>query len=155
MRKWIFFFIIVLLGIVQLTVLDYFKIFNIKPDLLLICVVIASLIFELKPAMVLSVFAGIFKDAFGVVSTLPINTLLFALWSFLIVRLSKNISLDNNLMRLFLVFIVTILHNTITGLIFIYSGKLVPLGIFLRIVSIEAIYTALILPLVFRIIKQR
>jgi len=147
MKNWIFFLIIVALGMLQVTVLNYFKIFGVKPDLLLITVVIAGLFFEFKWAFVLSVFAGLFKDVFGA-NIFGINTLLFPLWSFLIVRLNKEITIDYNFIRIILVFIVSLLHNTITGLILIYSGNLIPLGLFLRIVSLQSIYTALVLPLI-------
>jgi len=147
MKNWIFFLIIIVLGMLQVTILNYFKIFGVGPDLLLISVVIASLFFEFKWAFVLSVFAGLFKDIFGA-NIFGINTLLFPLWSFLIVRLNKEITIDYNFIRIALVFIVSLLHNTITGLILIYSGNLIPLGLFLRIVSLQSIYTALVLPLI-------
>jgi hypothetical protein len=56
-------------------------------------------------------------------------------------------------MRIGLVFIIATIHNIITGLIFIYSGNFIPLGIFLRSVSLESLYTAVVLPLVIRIIR--
>ncbi len=150
MRYWIFFLAVIVLGILQMTILDYFKVFGVKPDLLLISVVIAALVFEFKRAFILSVFAGILKDAFGA-NAFGINTLLFPLWSFLIIRLNKEITIDYNFIRIALVFIISLLHNTITGLILIYSGNLIPLGLFLRIVSLQSIYTALVLPLMFKI----
>jgi rod shape-determining protein MreD len=146
-----FLFVIVILGILQVTLLDYFRVFGIRPDLLLICVVVASLVFEFKWAFILSIFAGIFKDACGV-STFGINTLLFPIWCLLIARLNREITLDNNLIHMGLVFIVTILHNIVSGMISVYSGNVIPLGIFLRIVIIESIYTALVLPLIFKIV---
>jgi len=153
MRKWIFFLILViLLALFQVTLLDYFKIFKVKPDLLLIGVVIASLIFDLRWSFILSILLGIFKDTF-LVTTFGINTLLFPLCSFLIVKLSKEITIDDNLMRLALVFIVSIVHNTLTGLILIYLGNFIPLGIFLRTVFLSAVYTTAIFPLVILAIR--
>jgi len=147
MRNWIFFLIVIVLGLLQATILNYFKVFGAGPDLLLITVVVASLVFEFRWAFVLSVFAGLFKDVFGT-NVFGINTLLFPLWSFLIVRLNKEITLDYNFIRMVLAFIVSILHNTITGLTLIYSGNLIPLGLFLRIVFIQSVYTAVVLPLI-------
>jgi rod shape-determining protein MreD len=147
MRNWIFFIIIVALGLLQVTILNYFKIFGAGPDLLLISVVLASLNFEFKWAFVLSVFPGIFKDVFAA-NTFGINTLLFPLWSILIVRLNKEIALDYNPICMVLTFMVSIFHNTITGLILAYSGSFIPVGVFLRIVFLQSTYTALVLPLV-------
>lgn len=149
-KKLYFVLIIIILGILQVTILDYFRIFTVRPDLLLISMVLLSLAFEFRWAFALSVFAGFFKDAFGV-SYFGINTLLFGLWSFLILRLSKEITIDNNITRVVLVFIVTLIHNILTRIIFIYLGNAIPLGIFLRIVAIGSIYTAGVSPLVFKI----
>jgi rod shape-determining protein MreD len=150
MKNWIFFLIIVVLGILQVTILNYFKILGVKPDLLLISAVFASLVFEFKWAFVLSVFAGMFKDIFGA-SAFGINTLLFSLWSFLIVRLNKEITIDYNFIRMALIFIISVVHNTISGLVLVYSGSFIPAGLFLGIVFLQSIYTALVLPLMFKI----
>lgn len=150
MKNWIFFLIVIVLGLLQVTILNYLKIFGVKPDLLLISAVFASLVFDFKWAFVLSVFAGMFKDVFTA-NTFGINTLLFPLWSFLIVRLNKEITIDYNFIRMALIFIISVVHNTITGLALVYSGSFIPAGIFLGIVFPQSIYTALVLPLVFKI----
>lgn len=152
MKKFIFFLVVFLAGLLQVTIINYFRIFTIKPCLFLIFVVIASLTFELKWALIFSLFAGIFKDIFCI-SAFGINTALFLLWSFLIVRLSRGISIENNILRCGLVLIVVFLHDLFVGLIYLYSGNYVPLGIFLRIITLHPIYTALILPLVFKPMK--
>lgn len=150
MRRLFFLLSITILGILQLTILDKFKIFNIRPDLLLISVGLAGLSFNLKWTLVFAVFAALFKDIFGV-NTFGINTLLFPLWGFLIVRLSREISLEHSFMRMVLMLIVAFLHNIISGAIFIYLGSFIPLGIFLRIACVSSLYTAVIALLAFRI----
>lgn len=152
MKKFLFFIAIVISGLLQVTILNYFKIFNIKPDLLLICAVIASLTFELKWALTFSLFSGLLKDVFAI-NSFGINSALFILWSFLIVRLNREISLESNVLRAGLVFIITFLHSIISGLIYTYSGRFVPLGILLRIIIIQSVYTALVLPIVYKFIK--
>lgn len=149
MKIFIFSIITIILGIVQVTILDYFKIFNIKPDFLLMSVVIVSLLFEARSALILSIFAGILKDTFAA-STFGINTVLFVLWSFLIIRLTKEIPIDSNFIRAVLIFIVGVLHNTIIGLLFIYLGNFIAVGILLRIIAIQSLYTAIVFPLVFK-----
>jgi hypothetical protein len=78
--------------------------------------------------------------------------LLFTLWGFLIIELNKKISIDNDLRRVVLIFILAIMHNTIRGLIFVYLGNFIPVGIFFRTVSLGSIYTAAVLPLLFKVI---
>jgi len=152
-KKFIFFLFVFLAGLLQVTIINYFRVLTIKPCLFLIFVVIASLTFELKWALIFSLFAGIFKDIFCI-GAFGINTALFLLWSFLIVRLSREISIENNVLRCGLVLIVVFLHDLFVGLIYVYSGNYVPLGIFLRIITLQPIYTALILPLVFKPMKS-
>lgn len=119
---------------------------------MLISVVVISLVLEFRWAFILSAFAGVFKDVFAT-NIFGINTLLFPLWSFLIVRLNKEITIEHNFIRMALVFIISLLHNTVTGLALIYLGNPIPPGLFLRIVSLQPIYTALVLPLIFKISK--
>lgn len=152
MKNWFFLFVIIAFALLQVTVLDYFKIFKIKPDLLLISVIIISLYFELKSTLFLSIFTGILKDTF-LASPFAINTLLFPLWGFLTIKLSKKVSLDNNFTRSISIFIIMVLNSTITRLIFLFFGKFISWGIYLRIALFESLYTALIFPIIFRIIK--
>lgn len=146
-------FVIFIAVILQATLLDSFKIFGVKPDLLLIVIVITDTIFDLKWALCLGIFAGILKDSLGA-NVFGINTLLFPLWVFLIAKLSKKILLDSNFIRVMLIFIIGILHGIVTRLIFLALGNtIVSLGVFLRITFLESLYTAAILPLVFKFSK--
>ena len=146
LNRLLFLLAAIILAIFQATILDYLKIFGVKPDLLLIVAVLASLAFEFRWAFALSVFAGFLKDAFGV-SHFGINMFLFGLWSFLILRLSREVTLDNNIVRAGLIFIIALLHNLVIALYFIYSGNQIPVGILLRIVFLTPLYTVAVLPL--------
>lgn len=152
MKKWLFSGVILVSAIVEVSFLNYFRIFNAKPDLLLITVVIASLSFDLRRALIFSIFAGILKDAFAS-NPFGINMVLFPLWSFLVVKLSREISIDNNYIRSALIFIISVSTAILARLIFAYLGKVVPLGVFLRIAFLNSLYTALVLPLMLKIIK--
>ena len=150
MRKRFFLLTIVILALLQVTILNYFKIFGVKPDLLLIGAVVAGLFSsDLKGVLFLSVFCGILKDALST-NAFGINTLLFPLWGFLALRLSKKISIDNNLIRAALIFIISVFNFVTARLIFLFFGSTIPMGIFLRIVFLESLYTALVSPLVFK-----
>lgn len=146
MKNFIFIAAIIILALLQATILNYVNIFNVKPDLLLISVIIASLFFQPLWAISLSIFAGVLKDIFSV-NAFGLNSILFFLWSFLIIKLSRKISFDSNYVRLVLIFIIAIVNNIITRLIFLFLGNFISLGLFLRIAFIESLYTALIFPL--------
>ncbi len=149
-RKLSFFLFIIALGLLQTAVFDYFKFFGIKPDLLLISAVIASLYFELRWAFCFGITAGIFKDIFSV-KPIGVNSLLFPVWIFLVIKLSKEISLDNIFIRVALIFIVVAVNNMIARLILLFFGDFMPVGIFLRITFLESLYTAIVSFLIFRI----
>jgi rod shape-determining protein MreD len=151
-KKQKLFLVMISCGALQVTLLDSFKVLGVKPDLLLACVVIASLTFDLKWALIFSVSAGFFKDIFAA-QMFGINTLLFPLWSILIIRINREISFDNDYLRLALVFVVTLAQNVVTGFTLLYLGNFVPLGIFIRIVIIEALYTTACLPLLLMSMK--
>lgn len=147
MKKWVLFLVILACALLQATVLDSLRFFGVKPDLLLICMVIAALEFELKWAIIFSVLAGLLKDVLGAQS-FGSNIILFGLWSALIVRLKRDVSFDNPYLVLILTAVVALAHHLLFGLIKVYMGNYIPLGIYLRIVAIETIYTAACLPLV-------
>jgi len=150
MKKIIFLLLIIILGILQVTIFNNLRIFNVKLDLLLMSVVMASLIFTARWALVFSVFAGFLKDVFAA-GTFGINILLFPLWSLLLTKLTKEISIENNYLRVALTFMVTLMHNIISGLIFFYLGNFISLGICLRVVFVGATYSALAFLLLYRI----
>ncbi len=149
MRNLIFITTIIIFALLQTTILNYVSIFNVKPDLLLISVLIASLFFKPAWALSLSIFAGILKDILSV-NAFGFYSIIFFLWSLLIIKLSRKISFDSNYVRLILVFIIAILNNIILRLIFIFLGNFISLGLFLRITFIESLYTALIFFLVLK-----
>ena len=144
--------LILLLGLLQVTVFDIFKVFNIKPDLLLIMVAIAALRFELKWVLILSLIAGFFKDIFSA-QNFGMNSALFVLWGYLITRVNKEVSIDYDLIRLVLVIIVVALNFILTQAILVYLGNYIPLGVFLRGIILQVIYTSLFFLPVYKLIK--
>jgi len=142
------------LGIFQFTLLNYFSIFGIKPDLLLVTVVIAGLLLQTRQAILFGLFAGIFKDVFGV-DMFGLDVISFSLWGFVSAHISRKISIDDNVTRVFLVFIIALLQNIVSALSLNLSGSFVPLGIFLRIAFLGSLYTALTLPPILKITKTK
>jgi rod shape-determining protein MreD len=152
MKKSTYLLVIFVLALLQVTVVDHFKIFSTAPDFILIGVVIASLFYDWKWALIFSLISGALKDIFAANAS-GVNTILSALWSFLVVQLAKNINLDINISRAGLIFIVAILNACALRMFFLYSGIYVPGGIFLRTAFLGSLYTALTALLVFKILK--
>lgn len=147
MKNLIYLVFVSVTAILQLTLLDYIKVFGVKPDLLLLSVIVMSLCLPLGWALPMSILAGIFKDASG--SGPALNSLLFAAWSIFVFRLNKKINIEHAYLRMALVFVVVFLHNLIAGAVYVYAGSPFVLGIFLRILLLGAAYTALVSPAVF------
>lgn len=122
------------------------------PDLLLISAITVTLILEPRSALIGAILAGVFKDAFSTLA-FPLNTILFVIWYFLILKLNKQISIENDFIRLGLVLVITFLHHLILGFTPIYLGNSIPLGIFIRTLFIESIYTTAIAPIIFKFFK--
>lgn len=136
--------------ILQVTVLDALRFAWVKPDLLLACVVLVSLSCPPAWAVALSAFAGISKDIFGAYG-LTAGALFFPLLGIFIIELNKKIVIENIYLRMGLGFIIALLYGLAAGLFFIYLGRVIPLGIFLRNLFLGSFYTALAVFVMFKL----
>jgi len=153
MKKWSFLLIAVIAATLQLTWPVFLSFFNCKPDLLLILTIALVFYLDFKTALIFAIFCGLLKDVF-LPSSLALNTILFSFWSYLIYRLSSQISTENDYVRLAIVLIVSLLNNIIIGLQSINSGNIIPPLIFLRNLIIPPVYTAALSPLIFKLTKR-
>jgi len=152
MKKSKYLAVIFILGLLQIAIVDQFKIFGTKPDLILIGVVIAGLFYDWKWALIFGLICGGLKDIFSVDLT-AVNTVISALWGFLVVQLARHINLDLNLSRAALIFIVAVFNALAMRIFFWHSGIYVPLGIFLRTAFLDSLYTGAASLLIFKILK--
>ena len=142
---------IITLGLLQLTLINNFRVLGVKPDLILLSVIVASFFFELKWVLVFALFAGIFKDTFCT-SLQGVNTLLFPVFGFIIVEFLRRVTMDDIYLKSCLAFVVIFLYNLILGLALIYSGQALSLGISLRVLVLESLYSSIVLLLIFKIL---
>jgi len=145
--------VLLLLVVLQITIIDNFKVFSIKPDLILIGVVSMGLFCELRTALLLGVLAGALKDIFGA-SPQNMNLVLMPSWAFVTARFSRRLTLDFDLSRAMFIFIVAFFNAICVRVLFFYSGTSVPLGVFIRALIFGSFYTALASLLVFKLIGQ-
>jgi rod shape-determining protein MreD len=143
MRNWIFLLIVFIFALFQTTILDYLKIFGVKPNLFLISIVLAGIYFEWRWALFISLFSGILGDILGI-NRFGINTLIFALLCFLVIQLNKKLSLDNYFLSSIVTFICALLYAALTWLISLYLNNFIPPSVFLRIAFFETLYTSII-----------
>jgi rod shape-determining protein MreD len=146
-KNFIFLLILFIIVLIQATLMHYLRFFGVKPDLLICFIVVTSVYFEWKWALSFSLLAGLFKDLLGS-SGLGINIFLMPLWGYLVLRLSRKISIDDPIGLSATVFLAVLLNDIASRFLYLSFGKYVSLGIFLRIAFIEALYTtALALPI--------
>jgi rod shape-determining protein MreD len=152
-NKLIFSGIVLGVGLLQVTVLDNFRVLNVKPDLLLIMTVIAGLSFEMTWVLIFSILAGLFKDLFGT-NTFGLNAVFFAVWGYLVFRANKEVNLDYFLIKFALMALVALANSIVNAAALIYFGNAVPFGVMLRGVILNTAYTAAVFPLTYKIIKS-
>lgn len=153
MKKWFLLLSIAALAFLQLIWPGFLTLFNCKPDLLLILTAAVVFYFDFKTVIVFAVIAGLTKDAF-LPQSFALNTILFSIWGCLIYLLSRQISVEVGYVRSAVVLIAALLTNIITGLQALNSGLIIPPGIFLRSIIVSSIYTAVLSPLVFRLVRK-
>lgn len=153
MKKLLLPLAVIALTILQLAWPGFLNFFNSKPDFLLVFAVSLVFYLDFKIAFVLAVMAGLAKDLF-LPGNIAINTLTFSGWSFLIHRLSTQISTDDKYVRIFIVLIAAFLNNLMIGLVISNSGNNIPAIILLRNLIIPSVYSALISPLIFKLIEN-
>jgi rod shape-determining protein MreD len=153
MKKLFIFLAVIVLATLELNWPIVLNFFHCKPDLLLIFM--AALVFftDFKTALIFGILAGLLKDVF-LPWPLAINTICFGIWSYLIYRLSRQISTEEIYVRLAIVLGVALFNNFVLGLYSIATGVIVPPAIFLRNLIIISVYTTLLSPLILKFTKK-
>lgn len=140
------------ISLLEATVFNHLMLFRTKPDLLLALVVVLALSLKPNQALYLSLICGLFKDILGS-GVFGTHILLFPLWCFLIIKLSREISLENGVICIILVFLINIIQNIFFRLFFLFSGVYISWYVSLRIIFLEALYTCAVFPLMLKTYK--
>lgn len=146
-RKITFFLLIIALALIQATLAHDVAFFGVRPDLLFFAAIFASLYFELLPALIFCLFAGFLKDSFLGVT---LNTFLFPLWCIAIKQLARSVSIDNEFVASGLVLVAVFINDILIRVIFSPPVNPIPLGVFLKIIILGPVYTALVSFFMFR-----
>lgn len=154
MKKWVFILTIFCLIIFQATVLESFKLFGVKPDLMFIIMVMVAINFDLKRALIFSFIIGAAKDLFCFFP-FGLNAMLFLFWAFLIKEFSRRIVLDTTVVRVAVIFLALLLNDLVLRLIFTIMGRSIALGMFLKISFLGSFYTALVGAFFLAVVKKK
>ncbi len=143
MKNWLFLGAIFSSALASSVLFNYFSLFGVKPDLLLICAVASAVYLPKRKALFYCFFCGLLKDTLSI-NYFAANTILFCLLGWLIIRLAKEFNLDDEYIFIGLIAAGSLLTSLATRVFFFYASKQVPLGIFLRVLLIGCFYTTLI-----------
>jgi len=138
------------LALIQFSTLDELKIWEVRPDLILVALFLGSLFVQRKEAFILAISLGLLKDIFSC-SFLGINTLLFAFYIFIGNQINLNFSFEDNFSRTAFFLILSLLHNLSNGFYRIFLGGQLTLGVFLRLSLIASFYNSGLLYLLLKL----
>lgn len=153
MKKLFYLLAIIILATLELSWPNFLNFFYCKPDLLLIFMVALVFYTDFKTALLFAILAGLVKDVF-LPWTLAINTICFSIWSYLIYRLSRQISTEDDYVRWAIILVVALLNNFIIGLQSVVAGNIIPPSIFLRNLIIVSVYTTALSPFIFKLTNK-
>ena len=132
-----------IIALMQSTLLNYFRIFNVKPDAILAALVIFVAFFNLRWSVSFAFLGGVFRDIFSILP-FGLNTSLCILWIILAKQISRRLSMENELTRSAILCLIIILNSlALQSILFIVDRPIV-MGVFFRIASIESILTLLL-----------
>jgi rod shape-determining protein MreD len=153
MKNWPFILVIFFLALFQVTCLESFQLLGAKPDLFLISVVLAAFYFPAGQALLISLSVGLLKDVFAV-NNFGLNSLLLPLLCFLLIQLNKRLSVEYVPILALITFAASLFYASLSRLVFHYQNNFILYSSFWRIGFLTALYTALILPLVLKLINK-
>lgn len=135
--------ILLIIALLQSTLFNYFRILNVKPDIILAALIMFVPFFSLGWSVVFAFSGGVFRDLFSILP-FGFNACFCILWIILVKQIFRRLSAENNLIRNCLLCLIILLNNlTMQSILFVLQRPL-NLGIFSRIVSIESILTLLL-----------
>lgn len=143
MKKIKFLLIILVSVLLQVTVLNIFSIFGVKPDIFIILCFICSVIFKQKTALGFSILIGFLKDTLTV-SSFGIHTFLFPIICLSLRHIKKNVSLDNDFIAGFFLLIYILVCDVLVNFIIQSYGPHISIPVFFRVFLLEAIYSTVI-----------
>ncbi len=153
MKNLFFFLAIICLATLSLNWPAWLNFFYCKPDLLLIFMVALVFYTNFKLALIFGILAGLVKDLF-LPGTWAINMICFGISSCAVYLLSRQMSMEENYLRLAVVLAVGLLNNFVFGMLSLATGNFILPGIFLRNLILISVYSTAVAPLIFKLVKK-
>jgi rod shape-determining protein MreD len=142
--------ILFIIALSQYTLFNYFRIFNVKPNVILAALIMLVPFFSLGWSVAFAFLSGILRDIF---SGLPfgLELCLCIIWIILAKQIFRRLSPENNLIRSVILCLIIVLNNFATQSVLFVLDRSLSLDIFLKIVSIESILTLILALPIYRL----
>ncbi len=150
MRNRLFFILAVVFCLAQPVFLYSFQMFWVKPDLIIIAVVMASIYLDFGWAMFIAVLGGATKDIMGL-NYFGMNILVLPFYCYAIKETSRSILLDNDLINMGILGVIVIFNALLLRLFFMLNNVSIELGIFLRTFVFEFLFTVFLFFLILQV----
>ena len=149
----IIFIIFILLYFLQINVFNNFTIFDVKPNLFIIFIFSIGMKYNKLFSGIVGAIIGFLLDLL-ISSKIGINMILFGGLGFIISYISEILFVENKLTNILIVFVSTILLETIKYLLSILFMHInIEIDIFICITIIESIYNILLFIIIYPIWK--
>lgn len=146
------FFIILIFFIIYFLQSNFFTWFNIAgimPNMFIILIMLIGLFMKKKLGFAFGIIFGLLLDFFIGIK-IGINAIAFAIVGIVAETLDKNFAKDNRITVMFLTSILTLLVEVIVyGLQIIFCGVNLQILEFIKIISIEIIYNAILIAIIY------
>ena len=137
MRRWVWIVLVLVCILLQTTVLDNFKLFDVKPDLILILVVFAALTRGKMTGSGVGFSGGILEDFFST-SLIGVNAFVKTLLGFVLGFFMKRFYIRRIKFQILVIFFVTIIHEISIYFVYLFFrqtdsviGSVYPVKMFL------------------------
>lgn len=144
----------VLFAIIQISALNYIELLNVKPNILLVSVILLALYKGSRAGLEAGIIAGLLYDVSST-GTFGVSTLSFMLCGYAVGLLGRNVYEENLVLRSLIVFIFSLANGLIYYFVSSIFQAMPPFVPSIKhIILPYSLYTALISPLIFLILKK-
>lgn len=139
---------LLIIFVLQSTLLSFIEIKGVKPDILLIVIVIFSVFGGSLEGSIYGLIGGILQDIFFG-HAVGFNMLIYMLIGFIFGEISKNLFKEKFVTVMSMVVLATFIKHVIYILLMVIMDSLVPLSPLIFAILIEAFYNAIISYIIF------
>jgi rod shape-determining protein MreD len=137
----------------QASFLGVFAVFGVRADIIVPVLVLVMLSSGLPSALFYGIFTGFLQDILAT-ATPGINTVLYLLLAVAITTLAHRLIIETLTQKIIIVLLAIVALSMARIAIFILLGKPVILISFLKVTFTSLIYTAVVLPVIIKLLKQ-